>query len=321
MGRLLLLGLAIVLGLAAPAAADYPDKPVRLIVPFIAGSTPDTAARRIAQRLTVDLGQQVIVENRPGAAGNIGAEVAARAPADGYTLMLIASSHTINPALYRGLKYDIVKDFAPICLLQRGMNLMVVPPALPVKTVQEFIALAKKEPGKLYYASGGNGSPAHLSAEAFRLAAGIDYTHVPYKGAPEIVRALLADQVQAGFPTFDAAYGQARQGLLRPLAVTGEKRSKVLPDVPTMLEVFGPQKGFVIDGWLGLAAPAGTPREAIDRIAAAMKKASEDPAFRDGLEGIGNEAVFLGPAAFADMLPGDVRKWDALVKAIGAKLD
>ena len=321
MGRLLLLSLAMLLGLAAPALADYPDKPVRLLVPFIAGSTPDTAARRVAQRLTADLQQQVVVENRPGAAGNIGAEVAARSPADGYTLMLIASSHTINPALYSGLKYDIVKDFAPICLFQVGMNLMVVPPALPVKTVQEFIALAKQQPGKLNYASGGNGSPAHLSAEAFRLAAGIDYIHVPYKGAPEIVRALLADQVQVGFPTFDAAYGQAKQGLLRPLAVTGAKRAKVLPDLPTMLEVFGPEKGFVIDGWLGLAAPTGTPREVIDRIAGAMQRAMADPAFREGLEGIGNDATFLGPEAFAAMLPGDVAKWDKLVKAIGAKLD
>jgi tripartite-type tricarboxylate transporter receptor subunit TctC len=317
--RLLLLCFAALAALAAPAAAEYPDKPVRLLVPFIAGSTPDTAARRIAQRLTSDLNQQFVVENRGGAAGNIGAEVAARAPADGYTLMLIANSHTINPALYSHLSYDIIKDFAPICVVQRGMNLMVVPPSSPARTAMEFVEMARRQPGKLNYASGGNGSPAHLSAEAFRLATGIDYLHVPYKGAPEIVRALLGGQVDVGFPTFDAAYGQARQGLLRPLAVTGAKRARVLPDVPTMLEAL--PKGFVIEGWLGLAAPAGTPREVIDRISTTMKRALEDESFRSQLEGNGNEAVYMSPAELAALLPTDITMWAELVKQIGAKLD
>lgn len=311
--------LAVLLALAAPAAAEYPDKPVRLIVPFIAGSTPDTAARRIAQRLTTDFNQQVIVENRGGAAGNIGAEVAARAPADGYTLMLIANSHTINPALYGTLKYDIVKDFAPICVVQRGMNLMVVPLASPARTAMDFVAMARRQPGTLNYASGGNGSPAHLSAEAFRLATGIDYQHVPYKGAPEIVRALLGGQVDVGFPTFDAAYGQVRQGLLRPLAVTGARRARVLPEVPTMLEAL--PKGFVIEGWLGLAAPAGTPDEVIERISSTMARALQDESFRALLEGNGNEAAYLGPRELAALLPTDITMWRELVTTIGAKLD
>jgi tripartite-type tricarboxylate transporter receptor subunit TctC len=317
--RLLLLCLAALAAFAAPAAAEYPDKPVRLLVPFIAGSTPDTGARRIAQRLTGDLNQQFVVENRGGAAGNIGAEVAARSPADGYTLLVIASSHAINPALYGQLKYDVLKDFAPICIVQRGMNLMVVPPSSPARTAMDFVEMARRAPGKLNYASGGNGSPAHLSAEAFRLATGIDYLHVPYKGAPEIVRALLGGQVDVGFPTFDAAYGQVTQGLLRPLAVTGAKRSRVLPDVPTMLEAL--PKGFVIEGWLGLAAPAGTPQEVIDRISAAMRRALQDESFRSQLEGNGNEAVYMGPAEMAALLPADIRMWDELVKRIGAKLD
>lgn len=316
---LILLSTAVVLAFTSPANAQYPDKPVRIIVPFIAGSTPDTAARRIAQRLTVDLRQQFVIENRGGAAGNIGAEVAARTTPDGYTLVLIANSHAINPALYGKLSYDLLKDFTPICIFSRGTSMMVVPPSSPAKSVGEFIDLARAQPGKLNYASGGAGSPAHLSAEAFRLATGVDYVHVPFKGAPEIVRALLGEHVQVGFPTFDVAFNQVKQGMLRPLATMGSKRAKVLPDVPTLLEVL--PKGFSLEGWLGLAAPTGVPAEIVARLSGAVAEALKDAAFRETLESGGNEATFVGPEAFASMLPGELIRWADLVKRVGAKLE
>jgi tripartite-type tricarboxylate transporter receptor subunit TctC len=303
----------------AEAKAEYPDKPVKIVVSFSAGGTPDTIARRVAQRLTSDLGQQFIIENRPGAAGNIGAESVVHAAPDGYTLLLLANSHIINPSLYAKVNYDPVKDFVPICLLIRGVSLMVVQASSPAKTVEEFIRLAKSQPGKLNYGSGGSGSPAHLSAEAFRLATGIDYLHVPYKGAPEIVRALLGGEIQVAFPTFETAYGQVQQGTLRALATTGAKRSRLLPKVPTLLEAL--PNGFDIEGWVGLVAPAGTPPEVGTRLNAALFEAMKDQTFRDALESGGSEVAFAGPAEFGALLPGEVVKWRSLVKRIGAKIE
>ena len=229
MKYLTILAAAASLLTAGAAQAQYPDRPVRVIVPFIAGSAPDVAARQVAQRLTASLGQQFVVENKPGAAGNIGAEVAARMPPDGYSLMLMTSSHVLNPFLYARLNYDAVKDFVPVTMITRIPSLMVVPPSSSAKTVVEFIALAKSMPGKLNYGSGGVGSLAHLSGEAFRLAAGVDYVHIPYKGAPDIVLALLGDQIQVGFPTMPTAFRPAQQGSLRALAVTSAKRTKAMP--------------------------------------------------------------------------------------------
>lgn len=304
----------------ADALAEYPDRPVRIIVAFTAGGSPDTTARRVAQRLTSELGQQFVIENKPGAAGNIGAEAAARAAPDGYTLMMMANSHAINPALYRQITYDPIKDFTPICLIIRGGSMMVVPTSSTARSVADFVALAKANPGKLNYGSGGAGSPAHLSAEAFRLATGIDYLHVPYRGAPEIVRALLAGDVQVGFPTFEQALGQVRQGTLRALATTAATRSRLLPDVPTLLEALQPN-GFSLEGWLGLVAPAGTPPEVGQKITAALEHALTDPAFRDALESGGSEVDFQDGAAFKAFLPGEVAKWKALVDKVGAKVE
>ena len=299
--------------------AQYPSKPVRIIVPFIAGSAPDVTARQVAQRLTLGLDQQFIVENKPGAGGNIGAEVAARAAPDGYTLMLMASSHVLNPFVYARVNYDATKDFAPITLLTRGPSLMVVPPSSPARTVMEFVALAKTMPGKLNYGSGGPGSLAHLSAEAFRLASGIDYLHVPYKGAPEIVRALLADQVQVGFPTMGTAFRQAQQGSLRALAVTSAKRTKAMPEVPTLQEAM--PNGFDLTGWSGLAAPAGAPPEIVARLQAVLVESLKDPVFRHALEGDGSEIVFNTPAEFAGLLQSESAKWQALITKVGVKLE
>jgi tripartite-type tricarboxylate transporter receptor subunit TctC len=316
---LALLAALLALVAAGGARADYPDKPVRLIVPFIAGSAPDVAARQAAQRLTAGLGQQFVVENRPGAAGNIGAEVAARAAPDGYTLMLLTSAHIQNKYLYARLNYDARRDFVPITLLTRIPSLMVVPPASPARSVVDFIALAKANPGTLNYGSGGVGSLAHLSAEAFRFATGIDYVHVPYKGAPDIVLGLLGNQIQVGFPTMPTAFRPAQQGSLRALAVTSAKRTRVMPEVPTLLEAM--PDGFELDAWLALAAPAGTPSEIVERIYATLRSALDDQAFRDALGSDGSEIVVNSPKDFATLLATESTKGEALIKRVGVKLE
>jgi tripartite-type tricarboxylate transporter receptor subunit TctC len=314
-----LLAIAAALLMAGAAQAEYPDKPVRIIVPFIAGSAPDVAARQVAQRLTAGLGQQFVVENKPGAAGNIGAEVAARAAPDGYSLMLMTSSHILSPYLYARLNYDALRDFTPVTMITRIPSLMVVPPSSPARTVAEFVALAKSMPGKLNYGSGGAGSLAHLSGEAFRLAAGIDYLHVPYKGAPDIVLGLLGNQIQVGFPTMPTAFRPAQQGSLRALAVTSAKRTKAMPEVPTLLEAM--PNGFALDAWLALAAPAGTPPAIVGRLYATLTEGLKDPAFRSALDGDGSEVVLNSPAEFAILLQSEAAKWQALIARVGVKLE
>jgi tripartite-type tricarboxylate transporter receptor subunit TctC len=304
---------------AGAAQAEYPDRPVRLIVPFIAGSAPDVAARQVAQRLTAGLGQQFVVDNKPGAAGNIGAEVAARAAPDGYSLMLMTSSHVLNPFLYARVNYDAIKDFVPVTMITRIPSLMVVPPSSPANTVMEFVALAKSMPGKLNYGSGGAGSLAHLSGEAFRLAAGIDYLHVPYKGAPDIVLALLGNQIQVGFPTMPTAFRPAQQGSLRALAVTSAQRTKAMPEVPTLLEAM--PDGFALDAWLALAAPAGTPPEIVTRLYTVLVDGLKDPTFRSALDSDGSEVVFNSPAEFVTLLQSEAAKWHALITRVGVKLE
>lgn len=303
------------------AQAPYPDRPVKIIVPYIAGSAPDVAARQAADKLTAGLGQQFIVDNKPGASGNIGGEAAARATPDGYTLLLMTGNHVINPFLYAKPGYGL-KDFAPITIITRLPSLMVVPPSSPAKTVAEFIALAKSKPGQLNYGSGGIVSLANLSAQAFRLATGIDYVHVPYKGAPDIVRGLLGEQINVAFPTMPTVVRLAQQGSLRPLAVTSAKRSAAMPDVPTLLEAMpAGLDGFVQDSWLALAAPAGTPPAIIERVYATLKKAAEAPEFRTALSSDGSEVVFNTPAEFAAMLPGESEKYQQLIKKLDIKIE
>lgn len=304
---------------AGHARAQYPERTVKIIVPYIAGSAPDVVARQVAERLSAALGQTFLIDNKPGASGNIGAEVAVRAPGDGYTLLLMTGGHIINPLLYAKIAYDPLKDFVPLTVITRLPSLMVVPPSSPARTVAEFIALAKSKPGKLNYGSGGVASLAHLSAEAFRLAAGIDYVHVPYKGAPDIIRGLLGQQIDVGFPTMPTAMRLAQQGALRALAVTSEKRSKVMPDVPTLIEAM--PKGISQDAWLALAAPAGTPPAVIERLYAVLKEAAKDETFRAKLSSDGSEVVFNTPAEFKAMLPGETEKYRALIKELGIKLE
>jgi tripartite-type tricarboxylate transporter receptor subunit TctC len=319
MRLLALLALAAVSLTAGSARADYPERPVKIIVAYIAGSAPDVAARQAAERLTAGLGQPFIIDNRPGASGNIGAEIAARAAPDGYTLLLMTGGYIVNSLLYAKLGYDPLKDFAPITIITRLPSLMVVPPASPARSVAEFIALAKAKPGKLNYGSGGVASLANLSAEAFRLAAGIDYVHVPYKGAPDIVRGLLGNQIDVGFTTMPTAMRFAQQGTLRALAVTSEKRSAVMPDVPTLIEAM--PNGFSQEAWLALAAPAGTPPAIVNRLHAILREAANDPTFRSALSSDGSEVVLNTPAEFGAMLPGELEKYQSLIKRLGIKLE
>ena len=316
---LVLLALAASVLTSGAARAHYPDKPVRIIVPFIAGSAPDVTARQVAQRLTATFGQQFVVANKPGVAGNIGAEVAARAVPDGYSLMLMTSSHILSPLLYAKVNYDPLRDFVPVTMITRIPSLMVVPPSSSARSVMEFVAMAKSMPGKLNYGSGGAGSLAHLSAEAFRLAAGIDYIHVPYKGAPDIVLALMSRQIDVGFPTMPTAVRPAQQGVLRALAVTGATRSKAMPEVPTLLEAM--PDGFALDAWLALAAPAGTPSQIVTRLHAALVEGSKDAAFRSALDSDGSEVVLNSPAEFATLLQTETAKWQALIARVGVKLE
>jgi tripartite-type tricarboxylate transporter receptor subunit TctC len=319
MRLLAFLAVAAVSLAVANARADYPERPVKIIVAYIAGSAPDVAARQAAERLTLGLGQQFIIDNRPGASGNIGAEIAARAAPDGYTLLLMTGGYIVNSLLYAKPGYDPLKDFAPITVITRLPSLMVVPPASPARSVAEFIALAKAKPGKLNYGSGGVASLAYLSAEGFRLAAGIDYVHVPYKGAPDIVRGLLGNQIDVGFTTMPTAMRFAQQGALRALAVTSEKRSAVLPDVPTLFEAM--PNGFSQEAWLALAAPAGTPPAIVERLHAVLREAANDPAFRSALSSDGSEVIFNTPAEFAAMLPGELQKYQSLIRQLGIKLE
>jgi tripartite-type tricarboxylate transporter receptor subunit TctC len=226
----------------------------------------------------------------------------------------------LNKFLYARVNYDVLKDFAPITIVTRIPSLMVVPPSSPAKTVAEFVALAKAQSGKLNYGSGGVGTLAHLSAEAFRLSTGIDYIHVPYKGAPDIVLALLSRQIDVGFPTMPTAVRAAQQGTLRALAVTSGKRTTAMPEVPTLLEAM-PSGRFTLDAWLGLAAPAGTPQAIVDKIYATLASASKDPAFREQLGNDGSEVVFNTPADFAAQVKDDAETGGELIKRVGVKLD
>jgi tripartite-type tricarboxylate transporter receptor subunit TctC len=306
-------------GLAGAAHAQYPTKPVKLVVPFIPGSAPDVIARAIGDGLSKSLGQSVIIENRGGAGGNIGAEYGAKQPADGYTLMLATSSHATNPFLYKQVNYDLLRDFAPVTIVAKMPSLLVVPPALPANNVQELIALAKKDPGRLTYASGGNGSQAHLAGATFRTNAGIDIVHVPYKGAPEIVASLLSGQTSMGFPTFSTAVPHAKAGKLRPLAVTGSSRNPQLPDVPTMLESMTP--GFDIVAWFGIVAPAGTPPDLVARLNADLVKLLGDPAFKARMSADGTEVVSSTPAEFRAYIQSEMVKWEKIVRDAGARVE
>ncbi|HVL08850.1 MAG TPA: tripartite tricarboxylate transporter substrate binding protein [Burkholderiaceae bacterium] len=304
----------------AIAADKYPSKPVTIIVPFSAGGTTDILARIVGVKLGETLGETVIIDNRPGAGGNIGAAMVAKAKPDGYTLLMgTVGTHAINQTLYPKLNFDPIKDFAPLTRVANLPNLLVVHPSVPAKNVQELIAYAKANPGKLNFGSSGNGSSIHLSGELFKNMTGIDMQHVPYKGSAPAVTDLLGGQISMMFDNMPSAIQHVKSGKLRPLAVTTAKRSPALPNVPTIAE--SGVKGYEATSWFGLLAPAGTPPAIINRLNADLVKILAMPDVKKQMAEQGAEAYSETPAAFAGFIKTETAKWAKVVKASGAVVD
>jgi|KBSMisStaDraftv2_1062788.scaffolds.fasta_scaffold28299_4 tripartite-type tricarboxylate transporter receptor subunit TctC len=310
---------ALVQGIGAATAQTYPVKPIRVVVPFPAGGGIDTVARILTPKLTESLGQPAVVDNRVGASGTIGTEAVSKAPPDGYTLLATFASHAQNASLYPKLGYDTVKDFAPITLIATVPNILVVNPSLPVKTVKDLIALAKKHPGEILYASIGNGTPAHLSAELFNSMAGIRMTHIAYKGAAPSIVALISGETQLTFTTVLVAMPHVKSGRLRALGVASLKRAAVLPDIPTIDEAG--VRGYESNAWYGLLAPAKTPPAIIEQLHRETVKALQLADVRDNLKAQGAEPVGSTPRDFATLINAEIEKWRKVVVATGAKAD
>ena len=302
---------------AAPGvfAQPYPVKPVRMIAASSPGSAVDIVARIVAQKLGEQIGQQVIIDNRAGAGGNLGAELAAKAPPDGYTLFMGTPAHAINTGLYRKLNYDLVRDFAPISQVTSGQYVIVAHPSLPVKSVSELIALARAKPGQLNYASAGSGNATHLAGELFNSAARVKLVHVPYKGSGPAVTDLVGGQVQLMFANLVAALPQVKTARLRALAVTGEKRAAAAPELPTVIEAGVP--GYVVISWFGVLAPAATPRELVMRLNAELARTMAAPDVRERLAGEGAEPTVGTPEQFAAFLKADIAQWTKVIKNAG----
>ena len=301
-------------------AQTYPGKPIRLVCPFPPGGAVDIASRAVAQALTQQLGQPVTVDNRPGAGGNIGAEIAAKSPADGYTLLMATSNIlAINPVLYSKIPFDSLKDFAPVSIVVEVSNVLVLHPSVPANSVPEVIALAKQQPGRLTYASSGNGTSMHLAGELFKSMAGVDLVHIPYKGAAASTVDLLAGRVNMVFDSLPPALPNIKAGKVRALAVTGAKRSQFLPDLPTIAEAALP--GYETAIWFGIVAPAGTPPEIVARLNAELVKAAASTEFRERLARHGFDVVSSTPEQMAESVRSEMAKWGKVVKALGMRVD
>ena len=314
---------AATLILAVPGVAEaqsWPSRPVRLVVPYPAGGPTDILGRVIAQKLTEALGQPVAVDNRPGASGNLGSDLVAKAPADGYTLVLgNNATHATNESLFPSMPYQTLRDFAPIALVATVTNMVTVHPSLPVRSVAELVAHAKANPGRLNYGSTGNGSAAHLIGELFKATAGVDIVHVPYRGSAPAVTDLLAGQVQVMFATLPTVLTQVQDNKLRGLAITAPARLASQPAVPTLVESGFP--GLIADAWFGLLAPAGTPAEIISRLAQETVKAVQADDSRRTLAAQGFEVTTSTPAQFAEHIRGEIAKWAKVIRDSGAKVD
>jgi tripartite-type tricarboxylate transporter receptor subunit TctC len=293
-------------------AQAYPGRPVRVIVPVAAGGANDTTARLFAQKLSESLGQQFYVENLAGAGGNLGIANAARAPADGYTLLAGGGNFVINPSLYAKIPFDPVKDFAAVSLMCSSPHMLAVHPSVPARTVMEFVALAKAEPGKYTFASAGRGTPAHLAGELFKLAFGLDLTHVPFSGGGPAMTATLGGHTPAIVSALPTGAPYARAGNVRALAMMSAKRSSLLPDVPTMAEATGTD--LEADIVTGLVAPAGTPREIIDLLHRTIAKIIAPPEFRERLAALGFDPVASTPEHFAEWIKVEIAKWGKVIR-------
>ncbi len=316
-GPIFLVGATLSFGAAAQA---YPNHSIRLVVPFAAGGTTDILARAVAQKLTETMGQPVVVDNRAGAGGNIGADIVAKSPPDGYTLVMgTVGTHAINPSLYAKMPYDHVKDFAPVILVAGVPNVLEVNPSVPVNTVADLIKLAKEKPGQINFASSGNGTSIHLSGELFKTMAGVDMTHIPYKGSAPALADLVGGQVQIMFDNLPSSLPQIKAGKLRAVAVTSLKRAPALPDVPTISESGLP--GFEASSWFGVLAPAGTPAPIIAKLNGEINKWIQTPEAREKLLSQGAEAAGGTPEQFVAHIKSETDKWAKVVKASGAKVD
>jgi tripartite-type tricarboxylate transporter receptor subunit TctC len=299
---------------AAVLAQAYPSKAVRVIVPYPPGGGADFVTRVFAKSLSDTLGQQFFVDNRGGANGNIGAEIAGKSPPNGYTLLSVANTTvTINPSLYRQMPIDMMRDLTSIAIMAGQPNLLIAHPALPARTVKELVALARARPGQLDYASAGTGSSSHIAAELFRVVAKIDITHVPYKGNGPAMADLISGHVQLMFNNLAPSMPQVRAGKLRAYAVTSEKRSAAAPDVPTMAEAGYP--GVVFNLWVGMLAPAGTPAEIVTRLNAEIAKAAQSREVRERLLAEGTEPVVVSPSQMAEVVRQETGQWAKIVKA------
>jgi tripartite-type tricarboxylate transporter receptor subunit TctC len=307
------------LAVTAHAQAQYPVKPVRLVVPFPPGGGSDALSRILGPKLSEGLGQQVVIENRPGAGANIGAEVAAKSPPDGYTLLMGNVAHAINASLYAKLNYDFVKDFAPVSLLASTPNIVVVHPSVPAKSVKELIALARSRPGQLDFASSGAGSSAHLAGELFMSMAGVKMNHVPYKGGGPAVVALLGGEVSVGFATTPSVVQHVKSGRLRGLAVTTARRSPSTPDLPTVSEAG--VKGYEAGTWYGLLAPSGTPKDVVSRLHADSMKSLAAADVKQRLDNAGFEAIGTTPEQFGTYIRSETEKWGKVVRAAGVRVE
>ncbi|MCV9998480.1 tripartite tricarboxylate transporter substrate binding protein [Pararhizobium sp. YC-54] len=309
---------ALALGTAAQAQ-EFPDRPVTLVVPFAAGGSTDVVARIIGQKMSDDLGQQVVVENVAGAGGNLGADRVARAEPDGYTILMgTVATHALNPLILKTKPYDPEKDFAPVSLLVLVPNVLVVNPELPAKNVAELVALLKAAPDQYSYASSGNGTPLHLSGELFKKMAGVSMQHVPYKGSGPALNDVIGNQVPIMFDNLPSSSGHIKSGTLRALAVTTKERAASFPDVPTIAETI---PGYETYTWNALFAPAGTPKEAIDRLNAAAKKALADPTVAEKMKDFSATIVASTPEELATHVTAELAKWSPVVKDANVQLD
>ena len=303
----------------AAQAADYPERPVRVIVTFPAGGGTDIVARMIFQKVAERAGGSFVIDNRGGAGGTIGTEQAAKAPADGYTIVVVSGSHTINPALYKKLAYDAARDFAPISMLVSGPGVLVVHPSLPARSVKELIAVAKSRPGELLYASPGNGTPPHLAAELFKSMAGVTIVHVPYKGNAQAMMDLIAGQESLSFPTGPSAMPHVQAKRLRALGVTTAKRAAGLPDIPTIAESGLP--GYDASAWYGVLAPVGTPPAIIAKLQSEIHIALRSPDIVDKLSAQGLEPAPNNADEFARFIAAELAKWNKIIAAAGIKVE
>ena len=309
---------AAVLVVALPAEAQrYPVKPIRMVIGYAPGGGTDIMGRLIAQQITEATGQQVIVENRAGAAQNVAAEYFIRQPADGYNLFMSSAALGVNVSLYPKLNYDAVKDFVPVALFATSPNLLLVHPSYPAKTVREFIAVAKKNPGKLNFSSSGSGSTQHLSGEMLKLMLGVDMTHIPYKGSAPSMTALASGEVDFSFNNIPASQPLMTPGRIHALAITSAKRSPLLPQLPTMVE--GGLPGFVTETWYGVLFPAGTPDDIVNTMNAVVVKAVQKDEFRARLAQLGADPIADSPEYFRKALASEIERWGKVVRASKAK--